>query len=152
MNLSPINFLDVEFTKTVIELIHSDKHEICPIEFEITESMFMKNPDKTIKIINKLRKYGIKFAIDDYGTGFSSLNMLKQIPANILKLDKSFLYESESNRTIVESTIKLAHALELKVVAEGVECTHHLLWLKGINCDYGQGYLFSEALPGLFYY
>jgi len=148
INLSPANFLDAEFSNTMLNLLQEKSFNRSLIEFEITESMFLHDPQNAIDKMNKLKEMGILFAIDDYGTGFSSLNMLKNIPASILKLDKSF-FESmnDTNNTIVKSTIQLAHALNMKVVAEGVETMDTMLLLQELECDYGQGYLFSKPLP-----
>lgn len=120
------------------------------IAFELTETSIMRNPEDSITKFNVLNKAGISIAVDDYGTGHSSLSYLKSLPIAILKIDKSFIDDigKELNNTIiVKSTIQLAHNLGLKVVAEGVETKEQLDFLKNNNCDYVQGFYFAKPLP-----
>jgi EAL domain-containing protein (putative c-di-GMP-specific phosphodiesterase class I) len=102
------------------------------------------------EVLHELNEMGCELAIDDYGTGFSSLAYLKLLPVHALKIDKSFvidMLEDENDAIIVRSTIDLAHNLGLKVVAEGVENQQALLRLKQLRCDYAQGFHFSPAMP-----
>ncbi|MBI3561036.1 MAG: EAL domain-containing protein [Gammaproteobacteria bacterium] len=123
-----------------------------PAEFlllEITERVMMAEPDRAYQILVEIDKMGVKIVIDDFGTGFSSLVYLKQMPVDTLKIDKSFvinMLHDESDSTIVHSIIELAHNLGLDVVAEGVENDQTWMWLKKWRCDYAQGYYVSHPL------
>jgi diguanylate cyclase (GGDEF)-like protein/PAS domain S-box-containing protein len=120
------------------------------LELEITESMLMEDIDASIDKLKAIKKMGVRLAIDDFGTGYSSLSYLKQLPIDTLKLDRSFVKDIEtdpSDVAICKSTITLAHNLELKVVAEGVETQGQRDFLALHHCDIFQGYLFSKPLP-----
>ena len=124
-----------------------------PNEFltlEITESVVLQGGDNALKTLNALRQSGINISIDDYGTGFSTLDYLKRIPANEVKIDKSFtlgICEQGQDRILVGSTVEMAHMLGYKVVAEGVETPQTLLALSEIGCDIAQGYLIGHPVP-----
>lgn len=125
------------------------------IELEITESAMMVDPKRALGVVNELSKLGVLISIDDYGTGFSSLAYLRDLPVHALKLDKSFVMNMQArddDRVIVESTVQMAHALQLKVVAEGVETAADASRLREYGYDYAQGFLYSAALePGAFF-
>jgi EAL domain-containing protein (putative c-di-GMP-specific phosphodiesterase class I) len=117
---------------------------------EITESAVMQNPERAAVVLERLREIGVGLSIDDFGTGYSSLTYLRTLPADELKIDRSFVQEidtNEGNATIVRSVINLAHSLGLKVVAEGVETEAELRRLITLGCDLAQGYLISRPLP-----
>jgi EAL domain-containing protein (putative c-di-GMP-specific phosphodiesterase class I) len=117
-------------------------------EFEITESRLINNIQHVAEIISKLRAKGFKFALDDFGRGFASLDYLRCLPVDIIKLDKVFIKNIHNfkDRIILDYLIKMFHALNLTTVAEGVETTQQLSFLEKINCDIVQGYLISEPL------
>lgn len=120
------------------------------LELEITESVAMRNPQRSIEILNTLRSMGITLALDDFGTGHSSLTYLKLFPITSLKIDSSFVRDIETDQQdaeICKATIALAHKLGLTVVAEGVEKFGQLQFLRNIECGEAQGYLFSQPLP-----
>ncbi len=120
------------------------------VELELTESMLVDNLQSTIETLKKLREMGITLAIDDFGTGYSSLNYLKQFPIDILKIDRSFVHDLQTNpndAAITAAIVAMGHQLKLKVVAEGVENRAQLAFLRGCQCDYYQGYLFSPPVP-----
>lgn len=128
------------------------KYEIEPgsLELEITESIAMDNPEKTIELLTKLRSKGVALAIDDFGTGYSSLSYLRMLPINRLKIDQSFVKDIESDpndAAICAATIALAHILGLSLVAEGVETQAQMEYLREQGCDTAQGYLFSKPIP-----
>jgi diguanylate cyclase (GGDEF)-like protein len=120
------------------------------LELEITENALMEDPVAAREVLARLRDAGFYLYIDDFGTGYSSLGYLKQLPINAIKIDKSFVADMVSNKDsahIVRSTVDLAHDLDLKVVAEGVEDDATLDELGRLGCDYAQGYLFTKPLP-----
>jgi EAL domain-containing protein (putative c-di-GMP-specific phosphodiesterase class I) len=120
------------------------------LTFEVTESAAMINPDEAAMALRSFQAMGIAISIDDYGTGQSTLSYLKQLPFNELKIDRSFVQFAHQNRSdavLVQSTINLAHELGLKVVAEGVEDTECLAFLRAAGCDMVQGYLISRPVP-----
>ncbi|MDC4206609.1 MAG: EAL domain-containing protein [Candidatus Manganitrophus sp.] len=149
-NLSARNLLDPKLPGTVVELLRDG--EVAPefIQFEITESAIMTDPAHAQKMMFTLRDIGIRFSIDDFGIGYSSLSCLQKLPVSQIKIDKSFVIHMTQNKgaaMIVRSTIDLAHNLGIDVVAEGVETEQTLNQLEEMNCDAAQGYYFSKPLP-----
>jgi diguanylate cyclase (GGDEF)-like protein/PAS domain S-box-containing protein len=119
------------------------------LELELTESVSMREPQKTIELIERLTAMGVKVAIDDFGTGYSNLTYLKKFPVAKLKLDRSFVVDITNNPeslAIARAIIEMGHSLRLKVIAEGVETESQLALLKAHGCDQFQGYLFSKPL------
>lgn len=119
------------------------------ITLEITESMLIDDINKTIDLLTQLQDRKIQISIDDFGTGYSSLNYLHRLPADYLKIDRSFvnqMKEENRNYQVVSTIIILSNQLGLKVVAEGIETPDQLKWLKQLKCEFGQGYLFSKPL------
>jgi EAL domain-containing protein (putative c-di-GMP-specific phosphodiesterase class I) len=120
------------------------------LDIEITESVLMEDIERQIDTLRKIRKMGIGIALDDFGTGYSSLSYVARLPANTLKIDRSFVADmttSPEKLAIVSAVISLGHALDLKIVAEGVETEEQSKLLRLINCDEMQGYLFSRPVP-----
>lgn len=129
-----------------------ERHGVPPrlVTLEITESGIMHDTESALQIIDYFSALGVKLSIDDFGTGYSSLAILKQLPVDELKIDKSFVMhmtENSDDVVIVRSTIDLAHNLGLKVVAEGIETADHVGILTDLSCDTGQGYFFSKPVP-----
>ena len=120
------------------------------MEFEITESVFMNNEQATIGALKALRENGVRLTIDDFGTGYSSLAYLNRFRVDTIKIDRSFVQDTTSSRdaaTLVEAIIAMAHALNLTIIAEGVETSEQLMLLRELGCDMIQGYVFSPPLP-----
>jgi diguanylate cyclase (GGDEF)-like protein/PAS domain S-box-containing protein len=120
------------------------------IKIEITEGMLLENIDLAISTMYQIKKLGFKLSLDDFGTGFSSLNYLKKFPIDVLKIDRSFImdmHKSEVDKNIVRSIVNLADNLKLSVIAEGVEINEHLEFLQQLKCQQYQGYYFSKAIP-----
>ena len=120
------------------------------LELELTESVAVSQPEATVARLQELRAMGVRIAIDDFGTGYSMLTRLRHLPADRLKIDRSFVTDvgtDDDARTIVGSTITMGHALGLDLVAEGVETARTAAVLGELGCDYAQGYHFSRPLP-----
>jgi len=116
---------------------------------EITESMLMRDTDATLATLRTLKELGIRLAIDDFGTGYSSLSYLRQFPVDILKIDRSFvngMAGEGGDSTLAEAVVQMGRALRLQTVAEGIETTDQWSALRGLGCDYGQGYLFARPV------
>ncbi len=150
VNLSAHQLRDPQLVPRIASLLALHGLRGGDLELEITESVAMKNPQATTRLLTHLRELGIELAIDDFGTGYSSLSYLKQLPLDRLKLDRSFVMDIEhdpNDAAISAATISLAHSLGLSVVAEGVETASQYDFLKGLDCDVVQGYFFSRPLP-----
>ena len=120
------------------------------LELELTESSIMRNAKLAAEILRELKDRGVKIAVDDFGTGHSSLGYLRSLPLDVLKVDRSFVHNATTNAddaALVMAIITLAHSLRLEVIAEGVETEEHLQFLKLLRCDEGQGYFFAKAMP-----
>ena len=127
------------------------RHEVSPtcFELEITETTLMADPKRTIKLLDELYAMGLHLSIDDFGTGYSSLSALQQFPIGTLKIDQSFVRDAAVNSddaTIVRTIIDMGKALEVEVVAEGVENEEQFNFLRGRGCHYAQGRLFGDAM------
>jgi EAL domain-containing protein (putative c-di-GMP-specific phosphodiesterase class I) len=150
VNLSGRQFLHHNLMKSIEEAIHSAHLRPSSLEFEITESVAMHNAEDSIGIMRQLKSLGTSLALDDFGTGYSSLAYLKRFPIDKLKIDKSFVRDipdDANDLAIVSAIIVMAHALGLKVQAEGVETQPQADFLRECGCEFAQGYLFGRALP-----
>jgi diguanylate cyclase (GGDEF)-like protein/PAS domain S-box-containing protein len=150
VNFSMRNLQDPDIADTVAQLLRRWEVPASMLEIEITESSLMADPARALETLRRLRAMGVKIAIDDFGTGYSSLAHLKQLPVDVLKIDRSFVREMERDRSdqlIVRTTVDLAHNLDLRVVAEGVEDRATGDYLAEIGCDQAQGYYFARPLP-----
>jgi len=119
------------------------------LKLEITESAVMENAETAVQLLRRLKALGVQLSIDDFGTGYSSLGYLHRFPVNTLKIDRSFvgrIGEAAENIEIVRTIISLAENMGMEVVAEGVETLSQLAQLRKLNCQYGQGYLFSRPV------
>ncbi|WP_243122209.1 EAL domain-containing protein [Clostridium thermarum] len=149
VNISSIQVKQPGFISMVRDILAETGMAPQDLELEITETALMKSLDTNIEVLNELRSLGIRIALDDFGTGYSSLNYLMKIPITTLKVDKSFIDNlccSNTEKSIIDSIIQMAHHMNLKVVAEGVETSVQLEVLKSKCCDKVQGYLFSKPL------
>lgn len=129
-----------------------NKYKLPPelLEFELTETVFTDKVDDTILLMNELRKLGVKVSMDDFGSGYSSLNVLTKLPIDVLKLDKDFLKDFEMDseeKIIIPSIVDMAKKMKLSVVCEGVETNEQVKFLREVGCDYAQGYYYSKPVP-----
>ena len=149
VNLSAKQFAQNDLIKIIRSAIEKNKLCVNWFNIEITESVAIKNWEQTLIMLVKLRSLGIKVALDDFGTAYSSLQYLKQLPVDILKIDKLFiddLTENKRDRAIVATIMNLGRNLDLAVVAEGVETLEQVRLLKKMNCAEIQGYYFSKPV------
>jgi len=142
MNLSARHLRDPAFAEELLAII--DRHNADPrrVEFEITETALMSDPERAVAMLRVLARAGVRIAIDDFGTGYSSLAYLKHLDLHTLKIDPCFIKDITTNTndlTIVRSTLRMAHSLDLSVVAEGIEERSHCELLRELGCDIGQG-------------
>ena len=149
VNVSRINLYVSDFCNDLIELVK--KYDIDPslLKIEITESAYSDNPLQLINVTKQFQNNGFTILMDDFGSGYSSLNILKDVPVNVLKIDMQFLdniEESKRANSILYSIIEMAKKLEMKTIAEGVENKHQFEMLRSMGCDNIQGYFFSKPL------
>lgn len=141
--MSELNFIELE------ELLASFNVDFSEITIEITETAVLTDVNLAIYRLNKLKKLGARIALDDFGTGYTSLNYLKKLPLDYVKIDRSFVKNISNNSKdalIIKSIVSLANDLDYHVVAEGIETEEQLHYLKEYNCKYGQGFLLSNPL------
>ncbi|CAM5224142.1 PAS domain S-box-containing protein/diguanylate cyclase (GGDEF)-like protein OS=Ureibacillus acetophenoni OX=614649 GN=SAMN05877842_106208 PE=4 SV=1 [Ureibacillus acetophenoni] len=149
VNISPIHFQEANFIERLQSIIQETKVDPKNLEIEITEMSMMNYNQHLIDKIKSIKQLGITISVDDFGTGYSSLGYLKEFPVDALKIDRSFIVNMQDGKSgvaMVSAIITLAHALNLEVVAEGVESLEELEILKAHNCEYVQGYLYSKPL------
>ena len=151
INLSSKHFLSPTLLDDIKEILQKTGMPPEQLKLEITETALMEDADETIRLVHRLKDLGLQLVIDDFGTGYSSLSYLQRLPIDTLKVDRSFVSriqsEPDGNRNIVEAIISLAHRLKMVVVAEGVETEEQFAILMEMNCQFGQGFLFSKPLP-----
>ncbi len=150
VNLSARHLRDPAFAEELLRAIQLHDTDPSRLELEITETALMSDPQKAVAVIRVLTQAGVKIAIDDFGTGFSSLAYLKHLDLDTLKIDRCFVKDITNNAndlTIVRSTLRMAHSLDLSVVAEGIEERAHYETLRELGCDIGQGYWIARPMP-----
>jgi predicted signal transduction protein with EAL and GGDEF domain len=150
INLSPIQFRRVDLVQRMQQILEYSGVSGESIEIELTESVLMSDVDRSITLLGDFRDIGCTVAIDDFGTGYSSLSYLKRVPAQVLKIDRSFVRDIDANhqdQAIVRGIVQLGHSLSMQIVVEGVEKVTQRDFLSAINCDVMQGYLLSRPRP-----
>ena len=150
VNVSAQQFLDTDFHRSVAAAVSKHGLRHGALHVELTESIVMSEPQRAIEAMRHLQAAGVRTSIDDFGTGFSSLSYLKQLPLDFLKIDQSFVADVHSNpgsAAICRALLTLAHSLGLSVVAEGVETPDQYRWLKQNGCEHLQGYFIARPLP-----
>lgn len=150
VNISARHFMQKDFIDRIVRIVRDSGLSSRCVEVELTESSIMENPEAAADILMELRQLGIAVAIDDFGTGYSSMSYLKRFCVDTLKIDRSFVQgvaTDAHDAAMVRAMVTLAHDLELRVVAEGIETASQLTFLNGLKCAEGQGYLFSKPVP-----
>jgi EAL domain-containing protein (putative c-di-GMP-specific phosphodiesterase class I) len=152
INITARHLADVGFQRSVISQLAAHGVDPGNLQLEVTERVLMEASNSAIAGLRGLRDLGVQVGLDDFGTGYSSLAYLRQFPLDFVKIDKSFIDDMSrvtGNLAIVAAVISLAHALELTVVAEGVETEDQLRILENLDCDRAQGFLFARSIdPG----
>mgnify|MGYP003571713906 CR=1 FL=1 len=150
VNMSPEFLMDQELLKHVRTLISKYTFNPNKIQIEITENVFINSFDAAVAVLIQLKEIGFSIALDDFGKGYSSLSYLKQLPIDVLKIDKLFIDGMvDDDQPIIEFIVAMGHRMDMKIVAEGVETVDQLDLLKIYNCDLYQGYLYSTPLPAI---
>jgi len=150
VNLSAVQLSQSDIVAQIAQVIEEAKLPAELLELELTESAVMNNVEKTIDTLNRIHELGVQLSIDDFGTGYSSLSYLKRFPLDTLKIDQSFVRDittDADDATICKTIVAMAHSLNLKVIAEGVETDQQLAELKSYGCGQYQGFLFAKPLP-----
>jgi diguanylate cyclase (GGDEF)-like protein len=150
VNVSPLQFQQPNFVETVAQILKETALDPTTLDLEITETAIMQNAAHVATMLGKLKRMGLRIAIDDFGVGYSSLGYLKRLPIDMLKIDRTFVSDATTDpddAALVVAIITLAHNLRLKVTAEGVETVEQLRFLHLLKCDEGQGYFFGKPAP-----
>ncbi|MFC3608409.1 putative bifunctional diguanylate cyclase/phosphodiesterase [Stutzerimonas tarimensis] len=150
INLSPRQFADPSLVSSLADILHEEGLPPALLEIELTESLLLDATETTRQQLNELKAMGLSLAMDDFGTGYSSLSYLKKFPIDVIKIDRSFIKDIPGNQDDMEITsavIAMARNLKLRVVAEGIETSQQLVFLRKHRCDIGQGYLFDKPIP-----
>jgi EAL domain-containing protein (putative c-di-GMP-specific phosphodiesterase class I) len=150
VNLSARQFQQKDLEATVRRILQTSGVDGSLLEFELTESMLMKDPEAAALTLRGLKQAGVKLSVDDFGTGYSSLAYLKRFPIDALKIDRAFIRDvtvDSDDAAITLAIISLGHSLKLKVIAEGVETEAQLDFLRARGCDEMQGFYFARPLP-----
>lgn len=150
VNVSRADTFNTQITSTLLDI--TQKHGVSPelLHLEITESAFTDNPQTLVDTVNQLRKAGFIIEMDDFGSGYSSLNMLSKMQLDVLKLDRQFIQnemEKPAYQSILKDIVNMAHRMHLRVVAEGVETREQMKRLQTVVCDLVQGYFFAKPMP-----
>jgi diguanylate cyclase len=141
-----------QFAKSVEQAVHEAGADPTRLALEVTETVLMEEGEAPVATLQELRRQGITLVLDDFGTGYSSLSYLQRLPFDTLKLDRSFvapLAHTGGERNIATAVVEMAHALDMKIVAEGVEDGGQLQVLDDLGCDLAQGYLFARPMPAV---
>ncbi|AZE71381.1 Sensory box/GGDEF family protein [Pseudomonas synxantha] len=150
VNISAIDFRQRDFVDNLAAILQHTGLPPTLLELEITESVLMQNVDATVDRLHRIKAMGVRLALDDFGTGYSSLSYLRRFPIDVLKIDQSFvrgLSVNSQDAQLISAIIGMGKSLELNIIAEGVETLEQLKFLQAQQCEEGQGFLFSKALP-----
>jgi EAL domain-containing protein (putative c-di-GMP-specific phosphodiesterase class I) len=148
-NVSVLEFTRRDMVAFVNEVLEETGCRAEWLTLELTENLMIGEPEKIRRVFTELRRLGIEISIDDFGTGYSNLQYLETFPVNEIKVDRSFVHDvahSAAKRIIVESVVKLGAALDIRVVAEGIETDAERAIMQALGCSIGQGYLFAAPM------
>jgi EAL domain-containing protein (putative c-di-GMP-specific phosphodiesterase class I) len=150
VNLSGKHFTHPDVVEHIDTILRKTGANPKGVKLEITETAVMENAERAANVLKQIKDLGVQLSIDDFGTGYSSLSYLQRFSIDTLKIDRAFVRSMEDGRQngeIVRAILALSNAMNLSVIAEGIESVHQLHQLRILNCSYGQGYLFSHPLP-----
>lgn len=150
VNISRVTLLEHDFLTRFLAVVSQYDIPNSYLEVELTESAFNGLDDQAMSILKQLQEHGFLVSMDDFGSGYSSLNLLRTMPINVLKLDREFINEQQNTKEalgIVSCIVEMAHLMNLQVICEGIETIEQLHLLKEIGCDFGQGYYFAKPMP-----
>ncbi|AZI44839.1 bifunctional diguanylate cyclase/phosphodiesterase (plasmid) [Deinococcus psychrotolerans] len=147
VNVSATRFTHTDFVADVCSALAEYDSFAQLLTLEITESAVLADAQQAREKLLELRDMGVRVAMDDFGTGYSSLGQLRDLPVDILKIDRVFVQESQSDAAFIKAMVVMGHSLGLKVVAEGIEHAHMAAWVQALGCDLGQGFHFARPLP-----
>jgi EAL domain-containing protein (putative c-di-GMP-specific phosphodiesterase class I) len=150
VNISGVQLQQANFISQVQRIFAETEVDPAMLEFELTESWMIEDMAHSAQALQAVKALGVQIAIDDFGTGYSSLAYLSRLPVDVLKIDRSLVIDLESNintQSMVSNICRMAHALNVEVVVEGVESAEQLLMLRTMGCDVAQGYLIARPLP-----
>jgi diguanylate cyclase (GGDEF)-like protein len=150
VNVSAYQLRDPDFARSVQRILVETGTDPEDVTLELTESVFIRESDGVLSVLNALKALGVMIALDDFGTGYSSLSYLKRFPVDVVKIDRAFIADicvEPTSRLIVSAIVELAHSLSMKVVAEGVESVQQREVIQSLDCDAYQGYLFARPSP-----
>lgn len=149
VNISRLHTYDTDFVEKLMRLVRTYQIPVHLLQLEFTESMFVEDEQTLLSLMHRLKEQGFTLLMDDFGSGYSSLNMLKNVPIDIIKLDRAFFQDIMVNtrgKVIIESSIRMIHDLQLDVTAEGIEEKEHIEFLNSCNCNTGQGYFYAKPM------
>lgn len=150
VNISSRQFIQEDFIQKILKATEVNNIHPSSLKLELTESVAIDNLFTTIEKMNQLKSYGFKIAMDDFGTGYSSLSYLKNLPFDYIKIDRSFvqdMLENEDDASLIKTILTISKQFNFAVIAEGVETTEDVEFLKALDCDYIQGYIISKPIP-----
>ena len=152
VNVSPREFGEHGFVDQVERILRETGVDPKRVRLEITEGATMGDAERAVQVLSRLRALGVQLSVDDFGIGYSSLSYLHRFPLNVLKIDKSFvmdIIDKPESRDVINSIVGLARSMGLQVVAEGAEHDDQIEVLKGLGCDFGQGFVFHRPLDAV---
>jgi len=150
INVSPHQLMSQDYAATVAGFLSASNTDPELVTLEVTESVFVQDSERALVVLNELKRIGVRLALDDFGTGYSSLNYLRQFPIDVVKIDRGFVADLDHDRAshaIVVAVVAMAHAMGMRVVAEGVETVEQHRELALVGCDSCQGYYFARPMP-----
>ena len=150
VNVSRIHMLSNDFSSDIVEIVRRYGIDPSLIELELTESVFIANEDEAIKTLSALREKGFRVSIDDFGSGYSSLSLLKRMPVDVLKIDKGFFsgdHIEDKDGIVLSSVIDMADKMNIDIICEGIETEEQVDFLKHSNCDTAQGFFYAKPIP-----